>query len=78
MEFKSTEEIRAHLSKPENIHTTKLFIVRWNGSVPTIAPDRLGLLDDPGFLEVILKEHMRRRKVGVVPDEEENVGGEDR
>lgn len=64
MEFKNTKQLREWLSDPNNQIDSNVFIVRWKGTVPSISRSRLYLMDERGFLETVLIEHLRRKDPG--------------
>lgn len=60
-ELESIEDVRAWLSCPRNHHSSQLYMVKWEGYIPTIGSSFVDRLEEDGFAHVILKEHMKRR-----------------
>lgn len=80
--LETLKDVETWLSHPSNWFNGVIYIIRWNGAVPTISREEAWQLA-PGspcrktMLEVILCEHHRRRRIGYREEPEKvDVGAE--
>lgn len=65
VDLNSVQDVLDWLNVPENQFKSNLFIVKWDGHTPKIAERKLYDLnnpDDRGLAQVILTEHIRRKR----------------